>query len=264
MKSLYLTFLFVIFFACVIASQFYYDRSKARAKYIEPHIFKPEVIKAADLGLHNAAGDLFWLASIQYFGGGESKTYEKMSSYLNLATDLNPKFPYPYAFGALVLPSVGQTDQAIELAKKGIYRSSPDWRIAYYLATTYFLNKDDYANALKYFDIAANTQGAPEGIKKIAANFGTRGDKRTKTKQIWTGIYATTKDEVVKERAKTYLVHYEIMDFLEEAAKQYYKMNGKYPEALDDLVTGRILKAIPEDPFGFTFEINADGLVTAK
>lgn len=264
MKKIYLLSLFLIFFTGIVISQLFYDQSKAKAKYIEPDLFKPEVIKAIDLGLHNAAGDLFWLASIQYFGGNQSKTYEKLGDYLALTSDLNPKFPYPYAFGTLVLPGIGQTDQAINLAKKGIAESEPDWRIPYYLGTIYYINKEDNENAVKYFDLAARTKGVPDGIKRVAANFGSRGEKRQKTKEIWTGIYETTKDGVVRERAKAYILHYEIIDFLEEAVNQYKKINNAYPKDLNELITGKILKALPEDPFGFEYTIDESGHVSAK
>ncbi len=265
MKKYFTAILLLICLGGIISVQYFYDTEKKKAQFKEPLVLKPEIVKAADLGLNNAAADFTWLSAIQYFGGGESKTYKELPSYLFLTSDLDPKFAYPYAFGALILPSIGYPDQGIELAKKGIADSKPDWKIPYYLAVTYHINKNDPVNAAKYFDVAANTPGVPDGIKKVSARYGSKKDKREQTKQIWSGIYETTNDEIVKERAKNYLVHLEIMDLLEEASKQYYGVNKKYPSDLNDLVSARILKAIPPDPFGFQYEINQeDGTVTAK
>jgi len=251
--------------AGVISVQYLFDVQKKNMLFREPLVLKPEIIKVADLGLDNAAADATWLLAIQYFGGSESKTSEKLPSYLSLSTDLDSKFAYPYAFGALVLPSIKFTDQGIELAKKGVENINNDWRIPYYLATTYHLDKDDSVNAAKYFDITANTPGVPDGIKKVSTRYGSRSDKREQTKQIWAGIYETTNDEIVKERAKNYLIHFEIMNLLEQASKQYYEINKKYPAELNDLVSARILKAIPSDPFDFEFEIKQeDGTVNVK
>lgn len=251
--------------AGVISVQYLSDVQKKRLPFKEPLVLRPEIIKAADLGLDNAAADMAWLSAIQYFGGSGSRTNEKLPSYLFLSTDLDPKFAYPYAFGALVLPGIKFTDQGIELAKKGIENVKNDWRIPYYLATTFHLDKNDPVNAAKYFDIAANTPGVPDGIKKVSTRYGSRSDKREQTKQIWAGIYETTNDEIVKERAKNYLIHFEIMDLLEQASKQYYGINKKYPTELNDLVNARILKAIPPDPFNLEFEINqTDGTVNVK
>lgn len=263
-KKIFNLILFLLAFGGIITSQYLFDAEKKKVKFQEPFVLKPEIVKAADLGLDNAASDLVWLAAIQYLGGSESRTYQSLPDYLFLASDLDPKFSYPYAFGALLLPSFGYPELGINLAKKGIDDAPPDWRIPYYLATTYYINKNDYTNAAKYFDLAANTKDAPDGIKKVAASFGSKGTRREQTKQIWSGIYETTNDSVVKERAKNYVLHYEIMDVLEQASKQYFRINKKYPADINDLVSARILKEIPADPFGFQFEISEDGTATIK
>lgn len=265
MKKAFSSLIFLLLFAAVISVQYFSDQDRKKIPFTEPLVFRPEIVQAADIGLHNAAANLMWLAAIQYLGSGESKTYEKLDDYLFLSADLDPKFAYPYAFGVLLLPAFNQVDKGIEIGQKGIENNVPDYRIPYYLATTYWLDKNDSVNAAKYFDIAANTKDAPEGIKKVAVNFGSRADKRAKTIAIWEGIYTTTRDEVVKERAKNYIIHFEIMDLLEQTSKQYYEINKKYPPTAQDLVDTRILRAIPVDPFGFEFEINQkDGTVIAK
>lgn len=253
-----------ILFAGIVLMQVFYDGQKAKATYFEPTVMKPEVVRAVDLGLHNAAADLMWLSAIQYVGGWQSRTYEKLDDYLFLSTDLDPKFSYPYAFGVLMLPSFKQTGSAIKLGEKGIANSEPDWRIPYYTATTYHIDLGDTKNAAKYFDIAARTKGAPDNIKRIAANYGSRPDLREQTKQIWIGIMENSNDEVVIERAKAYVVHYEILDLLENSVKIYKDRNGKYPEDINDLVKANILRTIPQDPFGFEYKINAEGRAEIK
>lgn len=264
MKSAFKILLFIILFTGVIFSQFFFDSEKGKARYFEPNVLSADKIKVIDLGLDNATSDLMWLAAIQYMGGVESKTSEKLGDYLFTAAELDPKFSYPYAFGVLLMPAFNQTDRAIELANMGLRNAEPDWRIPYYLATTYHLAKDDPVMAAKYFDLAANTKGAPANIKWVAANYGSRSDKRERTKNIWIGIMTTSNDEMVKERAKNYVMHYEIMDLLEQAAKIYFNQYKKYPQNLEDLVSAHILNAIPPDPFGFQFKINSNGQAIAN
>jgi hypothetical protein len=264
MKRLFPALIFSLILVGIISVQFFSDQEKAKAKYVEPMVLRPELVKAIDLGLHNTAADLMWLSSIQYFGGGESKNYSKMPDFLNFTSDVDPKFAYPYAFGALILSCFGYVDQGLALADKGIANGVKDWRIPYYAATTYYFNKDDGKNALKYFDLAANTPGAPKGIQQVAANFGSNTNKRQKTEQIWESIYQTTKDDVVKKRAQNYLIHFSLLDLLDNAAAQYYKSNNKYPATPQDLVTARILKAVPTDPFGMEFKFDNKGQTQAS
>ncbi|MEK9156222.1 MAG: hypothetical protein AAB360_02865 [Patescibacteria group bacterium] len=255
----------ILLLAGIVATQVFYDKQKSKAAYSEPLVLKAEIVKVVDLGLHNAVADLMWLASIQYFGGGTSKTNEKLDDYLFAATELDPKFSYPYAFGALVLPGLKQTDQAVTLADKGIRDADPDWRIPYYLAATYHIDLKDYKNAAKYFDLAARTAGAPANIQAIAASYGTRPDLRSQTKQIWLGIMETSRDETLIERARLYVAHYELLDFLEFYTGEYQKKNGEYPAKLDDLVAAGILKGIPQDPFGLKLIIDPEtGRVSAE
>lgn len=258
MKKAFLAGIFILMLSAIVILQIFSDKEKAKAIYSEPIVLKSTMIRLSDLGLHNAAADLLWLSSIQYFGGADSKTNEKMSDYLFSATELDPQFSYPYAFGVLILPMVNQMNQALELGQKGVDLHLADWRIPYYMATTYFINRNDTVAATKYFDIAANTKGAPENAVRIAARFGSSSDKRDQTIQIWQGIYETTNDEVVKERAKKYLIHYQTLDILDQAIQYYYNLNKKYPVSISDLVEAKIIDQIPINPFGFKYIIIED------
>ena len=258
MKKIYLSICFLLLFGSLIYVQAEYDKNQKKVPNPEPFVPTAAVIKAADLGLHTAAADIAWLAAIQYFGGGQSRTFEKLDDYLFLAADLDEKFAYPYAFGVLVLPGVKSTDEGIEIAKLGIERNIPDYRIPYYLATTYHVEKEDKKNAALYFDLAAKTPGAPAGIKKVAANYGARPDLRSQTRDIWQGIYDTTKDDLVKEKALNYIDHFDILTALENIAKAYKDRVGNYPADVDELVNKGILKEAPNDPFGFQYKFNQE------
>ena len=264
MKKLFLTLIFIALFAAVSVIQVYYDQENLKSSFNEPLVMNANIVRAADLGLDNAASDIAWLSAIQYFGGAESPTFEKLNNYLTLSTDLDPHFAYPYAFGALILPSIGKVSDGVSLAKKGIDNGVQDWRIPYYLATTYYLNLKDLPAAAKYFDMSANTPGAPDNIKAVAASFGSNTSDRARTIQIWSAIYENSNDETIRERAKNYIVHLQILDFLDQASVQYKEKYGNYPTKIDDLVTGNILKAIPADPFGLTLSVDSNGKTGIK
>ena len=249
----------LLLFALVIISQFFSDTAKEKLEKPSPFVISAKVVMAADLGLHNAASDIAWLSAIQYFGDWQDDNYAKLADYIKLANDLDPKFSYPYAFGALILPELGKTDEAIEIAKSGIDKADPNWQIPYYLAVTYFLEKKDYQNAALYFDIASRTKDAPDNIKAISASFNSAPDLRAQSIAIWSSIYESSNDEVVRERAKSYVIHYEILNILEKAASIYKEKNGVYPENIDALVDAKILTAHPIDPLGFKYSIDSDG-----
>ncbi len=258
------SFSLIILLSIAVVTQVIYDGEKSRRPKLSPYVLPTEVVKAADLGLHNTASDLIWLSAIQYFGDWQTDKYQKIDDYILLANELDPKFSYPYAFGVLILPSVNMTDQALEIGQRGLENIDDDWRIPYYMATTYHISKNDQENALKYFDISANTPGASDNIKLIAITYGSNANMRLKSKAVWQGIFDNSKDEVVKEKAYNHVLHYEILDFLEKAAEKYKEKFGNYPSDLEQLVSENILVELPIDPLGFELAITTGGRIVIK
>jgi len=264
MKKFLALFIFIVVFGIIIASQLIFDQNRAKTARAESFIPNAKIVKLVDLGLHNAASDIFWTMAVQYYGDSRQKDYKKLYQYLNLITDLAPHNPQPYAFGILNLPDLGMTDEAIDLAKKGLSKSKPDWEIPYYLAAVYHIYKNDPENAHRYFDLAANTENAPDNIKYVAANYGSSKDKRAQSMLIWQGIYENATDLNTKERSKNYLDHLFILDLLDEASARYQLKYNKTPRIPDDLVKDKILRELPPDPLGFQFEFDPLGKAKIK
>lgn len=225
----------------------------------QPFILDSKIIDKIDLGLHNAASDMIWISTIQYFGDNTRKEYPKLLDYLSTVVSLDPLFSRAYSFGLLNLPGEGNIDQAIFLGQTGLDRSVTDWEVPYYLATTYHIFKRDQQAAAKYLQIAADTKGAPSNISYIAANYGSSGDDRNKTILIWQGIYENSNDLDAKDKAEKYLSHFLIMNILDDAAIKYFGKTGNFPKTPDELLFLNILREIPSDPLGFKFIFNEKG-----
>lgn len=253
----------VMIFAFLItigATQYYFDIQKGIRPRIPPSTIPAEIIKMVDLGLHSAASSLMWIYTIQ-----QATDYpQELPELIQNVNKLDPRFSYPYAFGALILPAFNMNDQAIEIAERGIANADPDWRIPYYLATTYHIFLKDRKNAALYFDLAAKTSNAPDNIKIVASRYGTSKSTREQTKTIWESIYENSNDELVKESARAHLVQIEILGLLEKAVSIYKQKLGKYPENINDLVSAKILKAIPPSPFGLEFYLSTDGAILIR
>lgn len=139
---------------------------------------------------------------------------------LNLITDLNPHFVFPYEIGELLLPSYNEryeklssteikknTDQAIQIGLKGIanncdakkvekarneYNIAKLWTddtyknacsdpmIPYYLAYVYYWNLHDAAKSSEYYRIASTNTDAPTGARTMAAIMQGKSGNREK------------------------------------------------------------------------------------
>lgn len=246
--------------------QYSSDIHKIRSTEHPRILLPPSILKMTDLGLHSAMTSLIWLNMIQELGGLRGP-YASFPEDIRVINALDPKFSYPYAFATLIIPEIApdRIADAISIAHEGILHAAPDWRIPYYLAITYHTVLKDRGNTAKHLAIAADTVGAPENIKFVAANYGAwNEDSREQTKQIWISLHDNAHDDMVRERAKNYIIHIEILQFLDRAAKAYRKKVGNHPKDIHDLVTEKILKEIPRDPFGLEFIINEKGNVETE
>lgn len=224
------------------------------------------ILKMVDLGLHSALAGLIWLNTIQEVGGLRGP-YKSFPEDIRVINALDPKFSYPYAFATLIMPEIApdRINDAILIGHEGILHAAPDWRIPYYLAVNYHTILKDRSNAAHYLAIAADIKDAPKNIIFVAANYGAwNADAREQTKQIWISLHDNAGDDVVRERAKNYITHIEILQFLDRAVEAYRKETGSYPRDIDNLVSKKILKEIPRDPFGLEFIINEKGRVESR
>src|SRR3989338_1000013 len=188
-------------FAAVVASQYAYDRSKLEALQIQ-FPAPLQLIRVFDLGLHSAAASLLWIETIVQLSFFQRGTEPFFNNFRTI-NDLDPKFSFPYAFTVLVLPtSRAYPDKiaaAIEIGKRGIAEADPDWRIPFYLAAVHLLELKDHENAVKYFDIASQTVGAPHYIKRFSSTFVWAKTFREQTREFWRAVYENAEDERSEE-----------------------------------------------------------------
>ena len=170
-----------------------------------------QIAKLSSGGFENIIADFYWLSAVQYIGSNALWSEYKAYLYviLNLITDLNPYFTFPYQIGEILLPSYNEryeglssseiqknTDQAIRIGLKGVqnncnlmkveraknennlsklwtdesYKNAcSDPMIPYYLAYIYYWNLHDGVKSSEYYRIAATNDDAPTGARTLAA-----------------------------------------------------------------------------------------------
>ncbi len=253
----------VALLATIAGTQFLYDAVSVPPPAGEGAGLSPEVVRMLDMGFHSTVASFLWVATMpDILDLFRDKTeYLGQVAYLN---QVDPRLSYPYAFSVITLPAVPtstgyttglQDAQAIGL--RGIANANPDWRIPYYMAFNYYLELNDVKDAAIYFDKAAQTPGVPYYAQRFAENFGGQESQRDTTIDLWTTIRDSTNDPDTKARAQAYIDHFELWDYLQSAADQYKKQYDTEPTALGDLITKGIIPGIPEDPFGYLFEIDS-------
>ncbi|MEY4731862.1 MAG: hypothetical protein RL681_808, partial [Candidatus Parcubacteria bacterium] len=229
----------VLFLAAIIGAQTFYDHARPSVA-VPPEAFSALAIRAGGLGLNSAIASFLWLQTISEIPGfpnGQALFFGN----LKLINELDPKFSFPYAYTVIALPLARQygarVDKAIEVGRIGTTQADPDWRIPFYTASLYQLDKGDFEQAVKFYDITGKTPGTPAGIQKFSANFGTSPLLRARTREVWSAIARAAGDDKTRARAKSYVERLDLFTVIEAAAAAYKAKVGSYPSALRQLVT---------------------------
>lgn len=245
----------------VYVSQFGFDEiwaSEAYQRRLTRTVLPVKATQRINMGFDNVLSDFFWLQAIQYLGVGITRGgHPALPIMLENATTLDPDFEYPYIFSILILPGEGHIEEAIKISEKGIKNVPNSWQIPYYSALSiYQIQLKNYEKASELVELASTKPDAPESLFFIAGVLRSRTNDKVKAYYSWKVIAESTKNEYSKERAKTFLEHYEIIFYLEELIKQYSSKYGTNPETLQDLIRVGYLKEIPADPLdrGFIYK----------
>ncbi len=259
--ALFKTVAVTAFLFLIVLAQLASDTARTKAKGL-PSAASPALIRALDVGLHQAAAAFLWVGTrIQILYDPPRFVRE-----IEVVNAVDPKFAAPYAFATLALPYAKQLENPVDLAiaigEKGVRDADPDWRIPFYLGTLYQVERDDRANAVKYYDIASRSPDAPDYIRRFTSAYLISQKNREETKTVWQTIFDTAPDDFTRARAKLYLERIEVFGVLEKAAKAYKAKRGAYPKAPRDLVRAGVIPVAPPDPFGYELYFNEEGAVS--
>lgn len=219
--------------------------------------------------LQLSVADLYWLLTVQYIGEPrrELRGFEKLWPLVDLVTDLDPRHGYAYQTGGIVLSSQLRLDESDAILKKGMEPGRPGWwSYPFYLAFNDYFYRGDYESAARWAEVAARTPGASTNIAHLAMALKVkRGDPAEAVRFLDAMLAGATDESTVqalRDQRKLALLQLHLAT-LDAAVTRYRERHGHPPARLEALVADGLLSALPEDPFGGTFTIGADGTVGA-
>jgi tetratricopeptide (TPR) repeat protein len=180
-------------------------------------------LKSFSLGFNALLADLYWLRTIQYFGGkleaasagGREVSLasvgtlrlESLPTLLNIVTELDPGYLAAYRFGASFLPAAS----AVALVERGLRENPGEWRL--YLDLGYLRwQQKQFAAAQSAFERGSRVAGAPEWLKVLAATMAAKGNDRTTAREIFRRLYENTGDAYTREVSALRLLALEALD----------------------------------------------------
>lgn len=227
------------------------------------------------LGFDNLVSDVYWIRAVVYYGGQRRedrvKNFDQLYPLLDLVTALDPHFRVAYRFGAIFLAEpfpggAGRTDLAVQLLQKGAANAPGRWEYLQDIGFVYYWWVHDYARAAEWFKRAGEIPGAPNWLAPLAATTLAEGGNRQSSRQLWTRLRDETETEWVRANANHRLQQLDAMDAIDElnrSSQHFIKRRGRPPANWRELAIDQGWRAIPVDPTGAEYRLDAEtGRVT--
>lgn len=219
-------------------------------------------------GMSGVIADLLWIRCLLYTGehfrGDHDFTW--LNHMCETATRLDPYFVDAYRYGGVFLAMLKADDDAcIELLERGMAHNPGAWELPYEVAMTYLLNRPDQpdspARAARYLAMAIKTGKAPPFVVQLAESLQRGHNLIDVERDMWESMLHSD-DALLRDLAERKLILVELRvacQNLDTAAARYQAAHAKPPEKLEELVDAGLAPALPHDPFGGSFFIDADG-----
>lgn len=265
-----LAFVFSQLFLCLYLLQSRIDehfgeyRSTEEILYIE----NGELLKKVLLGFDNVAADLYWLRTVQYFGGKRlddpDKRFDLLEPLLEITTDLDPYLKIAYSYGAIFLSEprprgAGLPVKGLVLIDKGIRNNPEYWRFYLEKGFIHYWHLEDYKKAADIFIEGSKLPGAAYWMVSIAGETLTKGGDRQTARQLWQTIANVEENPQIRGNAVLHLQQLDAMDGIDsltELALKFKEDRGHFPRSWDELIQAKLLPGAPLDPTGIPFVIN--------
>lgn len=178
--------------------------------YLYDNLYLPsgKFLKQISLGYNQIAADIIWSQAVQYYGGYRKGDHDLayFEGLIQLVSDLDPHFVFPYRFGALVLSQDMEAfDRGIAVLRKGMQHNPTDWELSFELGFLYFVDAHDPDMAARYFDLASRMPDAPDLARRFAAFVYSRAGHHEMSVRMWQELKENSDDPYMRELAEHYL-----------------------------------------------------------
>jgi hypothetical protein len=239
-------------------------RSTEEILYVDDPVF----LKRALVGFENVAADLYWLRTIQYFGGRRlaetDKKFDLLEPLLRITVTLDPDFKIAYTYGATFLAEAapfgaGLPDRAVALIDDGIREHPDHWRFYLDKGFIYYWHLRDFERAAEIFLEGSELPGAPFWMRTMAGRALAQGGDRETARGLWRMLHDTAETSQQRENALAHLMQLDALDQMDALGKlvdAYRGRVGRAPRDWQELISAGMLSGIPVDPTGAAYVLD--------
>ncbi len=237
-----------------------------------PRPDKKELLRVAipaPLQVLLAGGDRYLAANIAVFraliagtGQLDEETYNTLARVQMDAARLNPAHEDNYYIAQAILPWHGhvEADVVIQRAATGsrVWDAMPPFFLGF--DQFYFLRNP--VEGARSIELAAR-RSPPENrgyFTALAARWSEKGDDPRVAINMIRAMAENTRDREIKSHLEARIERLQGLALLQDAAHKFRAQHGRPPVRLDELVGPGLLVALPVDPLGQGFTLDASGV----
>jgi hypothetical protein len=230
-------------------SQSQIDRrvGETRAQEEVLYLWSGDQVRALYPGFEGLAADVYWLRTVQYFGGqklfSREKDFALLRPLIEMTTTLDPRLEIAYRYGAVFLSEppptgAGRPREGIEVLEKGVRNLPLSWRLRQHLGFFHFLYLGDARRAAAILEDAAELPGAAFWLRTLAAELLSRGGDRAASRKMWQEMHDQEDEGILRENARVQLAILDSLDLADRLAGLVGEFEGRFgrrPERLQEL-----------------------------
>jgi hypothetical protein len=229
-------------------------------------------LRQLSLGYEGLLADIYWTRVVQYFGRkrlAHSTEFRLLGPLLQITTDLDPHLVVAYRFGSIFLADkppqgAGQPLEALALLHRGIVANPDYWRFWEDVGFVYYWDLKDYAAAARAFRTGSERPGAMQWMRAMAARVAAQGGQLETSRFLWAEIARQPGNEQIRKNAEDHLMAIQATEEitkLGELVALYNSRQERPARSLQALVVAGYLRALPRDPSGTPYILDASGRV---
>lgn len=234
------------------------------------YIRSSRLLKKMSLGYESLLADIYWLRTVQYYGGKqkdvEQQPYDLLESLLDLTVFLDPEMVDVYRFGATFLSEpqpvgLGEPLKGIRLLDEGLKNNPSVWRFYFDKGFIYLWHLKDHRRAAETFLEGSRHPSAPRWMETLAAYASSQGAELETARYLWKKQYDEAENDELRSNALNHLNSLKVEEdlcALELLIEKYKKRTGRRIQHLQQLVAAGLLNSLPRDPSGLPYVFYRD------
>jgi hypothetical protein len=232
------------------------------------YLWKGTQVKRLVPGFEHLAADIYWLRTVQYFGGervfAKDKRFDLLYPLIEITTTLDPRMEIAYRYGSVFLAErvpigAGRPDLGLAVLQRGVRDNPQSWRLRQELGFFYFVYLHDAKRAAEVLVEASELPGSAFWLKSLAAEILAKGGERDISRRMWTEMFKNSEGSL-RENARIHIQALDAADAVDrvrERVAMFKERIGRLPLSLEELRASGLYRGPLVDPAGVAFEYDA-------